>query len=172
VHFWPRPRVEKLDSLALIRAAFNQRIDAPRLLVLVSPTCAYCLAGADAVIELAATVTGPLHVLFVWMRGEPDDTFDKARRQATRARDEQISQFWDGDDLIGAAVAARLQRPGLIAWDIYLSFPAGVRWDGELPAPAAWVHQMGDKAWIDDEHHAQPGELADRLQLVLDAAAT
>jgi hypothetical protein len=168
----PRPRIKKLDSLTVIQAAFNQQIDAPRLMALVSPTCPFCLAGSDAVIDLAATDTRPLHVLIVWMRGEPDDTYESARRQATLARDKRIRHFWDGDDLLGAVVATRLQRPGLIAWDIYLSFRAGACWDGELPAPAEWVHQMGDEAWVDDEHHAQPADLGDRLRLVLDAAAS
>jgi hypothetical protein len=165
-------RVVKLDSLTSFQTAFNGWIDAPRLVALVSPTCPLCLAGADAIIELAATYTGPLHVQLVWTRGEPEDTYDKARRRAALACDERISQYWDGDDLLGAAVATRLRSPGLIAWDIYLSFPAGLRWDDELPMPAAWVHQMGDEPWINDEHHAEPADLADGLQRVLDAAAS
>jgi hypothetical protein len=157
--------------MAVIQTAFNKHIDAPRLMVLVSPTCSFCLAGADAVIDLVARYTGPLHVLLVWMRGEREDTFDLARHQAGRIHDERVLQLWDGDDLLGAAVATRLGKRGLIAWDIYLSFPAGLCWDGELPFPAAWVHQMGDQAWVDDDHNAQPGRLADRLQEVLDSAS-
>jgi hypothetical protein len=41
--------------LDVIRAALNKRIDPPRLMALVSPTCPFCLAGANAVIELAAS---------------------------------------------------------------------------------------------------------------------
>ena len=32
------------------------------------------------------------------------------------------------------------------AWDVFLIYPPGVRWEGELPpAPFYWEHQLGSR---------------------------
>jgi hypothetical protein len=66
-------------------------------------------------------------------------------------------------------VATRLDRAGLVAWDVYLGFRSSLVWEEEIPEPAGWVHQMGDAAWVGDREHAVAHELEMRLRNVLDA---
>ncbi len=51
-------------------------------------------------------------------------------------------QFWDGDRKLGAAVARSLGVDDWIAWDIYLFYPPGARWDDHLPAPTVALAQI------------------------------
>ena len=47
------------------------------------------------------------------------------------------------------------------AWDIYMVYPPGVRWEAELPpVPAYWMHQLG-----------RPGKLRVTKAPFLDPAA-
>jgi hypothetical protein len=58
------------------------------------------------------------------------------------ARDPRILHYWDGGGLELTAFRAPL---GITsdAWDVYLLYPPGVRWEGATPpAPAFWMHQL------------------------------
>jgi hypothetical protein len=57
--------------------------------------------------------------------------------------DSRAAHFWDKDQTLGKIYAKVLGLPpDDIAWDIYLLFPRGVRWDVKAPAPAYWMHQI------------------------------
>jgi hypothetical protein len=148
---------------------FNRHQDCPRMVALVSPTCAECLAGARATHAALAQTSGHAVLLLVWMKGLSEDYPNRAAEQAPQFRGDRIHQFWDGQDLLGALVATGLDRAGLVAWDIYLGFRSGVVWGEEMPEPAGWVHQMGDAAWADDRQRARAHELNARIQRVLSA---
>jgi len=32
--------------------------------------------------------------------------------------------------------------PGSLAWDVYLIYPPGVKWEKEPPKPVYWQHQL------------------------------
>ena len=55
--------------------------------------------------------------------------------------------FHDPGRAVGAAVAETLGGRGDVAWDTYLFYPPGIRWDGTPPAPQDWYHQLGGAAW-------------------------
>ncbi len=61
---------------------------------------------------------------------------------AARVPDPRVAHFWDA---AGRALVA-FRAPLAIdqdAWDVYLLYPPGVRWDGEAPPrPAFWMHQL------------------------------
>jgi hypothetical protein len=59
---------------------------------------------------------------------------------ASTALDTQ-PQFWDGDGKLGAEVARSVGIDGWVAWDIYLFYPPGARWDDHLPAPSVAIAQ-------------------------------
>ena len=65
---------------------------------------------------------------------------------ATRTfTDPRVLHYWDGDSILVEGYQRVLNLPE-DAWDIYLVYPPGVRWDGELPpAPAYWMHQLGSR---------------------------
>jgi hypothetical protein len=54
-----------------------------------------------------------------------------------------VPQFWDGDGKLGVEVGRSLGVDGWVAWDIYLFYPAGARWDDHLPAPSVALAQAG-----------------------------
>jgi hypothetical protein len=51
------------------------------------------------------------------------------------------SQYWDGEQKLSVEIAHALGVDGWKAWDVYLYFPPGARWDDHLPAPLAAVAQ-------------------------------
>ncbi len=64
--------VQDLDQL---RDLFNQRAGVPRLILLLSPTCTTCIAGASWVQQniLDAHPAADLHVYAIWMPILPTD---------------------------------------------------------------------------------------------------
>lgn len=63
---------------------------------------------------------------------------------ATRiVSDPRALHYWDGNGLTMAAFQRVLNLPG-DAWDVFLLYGPGARWDGELPPkPDYWMHQLG-----------------------------
>lgn len=53
-----------------------------------------------------------------------------------------VPQFWDAEHLLGKEVAHAVGADGWTAWDVYLLYPPGVRWDDHLPAPAIALAQV------------------------------
>jgi hypothetical protein len=60
----------------------------------------------------------------------------------TTASDRRISQFWDAEGLELTAFRAPLHLTS-DAWDVYLIYAPGVRWDRPTPPPPTfWMHQL------------------------------
>ena len=56
--------------------------------------------------------------------------------------DRRALHYWDGDQLVGKAFQPLLQTPDA-AWDVWMLFDKGVRWEGDAPPrPAWWEHQL------------------------------
>jgi hypothetical protein len=65
-----------------------------------------------------------------------------ARQAAELMLDPPVSHYWDPEQRVGAAFQDRL---GLSApaWDVWLLFAPGSRWDaGAALVPAWWEHQL------------------------------
>jgi hypothetical protein len=128
-----------------LRAAFNADIGDVRVLALVSPTCGACLRGAsDMQTGVFATISDPrLRGYIVWV--PKLDGHENNVDQATHTvADPRASHYWDADGYLVHAYDRTLHL-GQDAWDIYLIYPPGVRWDDiEPPAPAYWMTQLGD----------------------------
>ena len=76
--------------------------------------------------------------------------FRGAERDVPRATrevaDTRSRHYWDGSSASMRAVRATL---GISedAWDVFLLYPPGVRWEGEHPpAPDFWMHQLGSES--------------------------
>lgn len=53
--------------------------------------------------------------------------------------------FWDAAGSLGPLFKDLLSLPGRVrAWDLYLLYPPGPRWELGPPLPAYWQHQLGD----------------------------
>jgi hypothetical protein len=95
---------------------------------------------------------GPDQVAFlgVWIDMLTPDNWPAAEAAASIFEPyAHVAQFHDPGRLIGSAVAASIGAPGRIAWDMYLFYGAGAKWDGEAPRPLDWAHQLGQDDWAD-----------------------
>jgi hypothetical protein len=64
-------------------------------------------------------------------------------RGAESVPDPRVRHFWDGEARLMNAYQQVLRLPE-DAWDVYLVYDPGVRWEDELPpAPQFWMHQLG-----------------------------
>jgi hypothetical protein len=81
-----------------------------------------------------------MHVIVAWIPMLGGD--DRAAGEAASVQFPAAAQFWDGEKKLGAEVAHSIGADDWTAWDIYLFYPPGARWDDHLPAPAAALAQV------------------------------
>ncbi|MEO9170675.1 MAG: hypothetical protein ABI278_05805 [Candidatus Aquilonibacter sp.] len=109
----------------------------------MSPTCGFCLEGSAAVQNtiLAHDPSSDLVPFAVWVPQLG------AHRQhvasgAALVTDHRAQQYWDATGWLGDAYGRVLPTPGS-AWDVYMLYARGVRWDGLVPPkPTYWMHQL------------------------------
>lgn len=90
-----------------------------------------------------------LSVHVVWVPVLATDTIDTARTMVSMINDPRAAHFYDGTREVSRAVADAIGGNGAVAWDCYLFYRAGVRWDKMLPVPDRWMHQLGPSVWAD-----------------------
>lgn len=75
-----------------------------------------------------------------------------------------VLQSWDAQRSVGEAFARTLKL-NCPAWDVYLLYKPGVRWDeGDAPMPSVWMHQLGDYAGADPTLHLEPAVLKTQVE--------
>ncbi len=78
----------------------------------------------------------------VWLPMMPKDDFDFARGEADDMGDGIMAHAWDPERELGGLYSRTLNLQGT-AWDIYLLYVPGIRWEGnEPPQPSFWMHQL------------------------------
>ena len=84
-----------------------------------------------------------LRAYVVWEHILRTDDLRGARQATTLLPDPRVRHYWiDGQEV------ATLFQPALglrdeLAWDVYLVYPAGVGWTGNLPPkPSYYMHQL------------------------------
>ncbi len=125
-----------------VRAAFDRDADRARVLLILSPTCGHCLLGASQVARAVADFADPLRLYVVWvpMLGATEEYVPEATRMLD---DPRALHFWDGEGFFTEAFERVLELAGP-AWDLYLLYPPGERWQAELPPrPEQWMRQHG-----------------------------
>jgi hypothetical protein len=126
-----------------LRKEFNASSQKIRIVALLSPTCAECQSGHAIVGGILKKFSSPkLQALLVWEPMRDGDSSAAAAEQAEMVRDLRISQGWDGSRDVGKLFGATLDLDE-IAWDVYLIYKPGIRWDGQQPPhPTFWMHQL------------------------------
>ena len=82
--------------------------------------------------------------IVVWIPMLDDDERGAANDASAMFAGTGAPQFWDGAKAFGREVGRSVGAPEWAAWDIYLFYPPGARWDVHgLPAPAAALAQWG-----------------------------
>jgi hypothetical protein len=82
----------------------------------------------------------------VWTPVLPSDNYEAAVASHKQfLQDPRTIHYWDGDQDLGELYGKLLALPSgrVLAWDIYLAFGPGTRWDETAPLPADWAHQLG-----------------------------
>lgn len=166
-----------LDAeLAQLRRDFNAHADQVRLLFISGPTCGICLRGLadlnDAFIE--ARQNDPrLHtfVVHVPVLGAREED---AAQTIALLDGPRVSHYWDGSGRIGQHYQHVLEI-GVYAWDVWLVYPPGPRWDDALPpAPDFWQHQLpiGEEIAARLDARQFKAEVESRLARLAPAAET
>ena len=102
-----------------------------------------CLYGQGVVRGLLDEFgTEQLKGFAVWLPMMPKDDFDFARGEADDIGYEMMAHAWDPERELGDLYAKTLKLQGT-AWDIYLLYAPGIRWEEhEPPQPSFWMHQL------------------------------
>ena len=87
---------------------------------------------------------GRLRLFVIWEPILPKDGVDALDDSSEMVQDEwRALQFWDPNAESGKRIKRqfdlKIVNP---AWDIYLLYPPGAKWEADPPAPAYWMHQL------------------------------
>jgi hypothetical protein len=82
-----------------------------------------------------------LGVFCVWFPMLGGDDEAASRKTSRLLPDARVRHFWSGDQELGKAFQKAMDIPR-VAWDVYLVYPPGVRWEGDAPVPDSWMHQL------------------------------
>jgi len=132
------PSIALGSSLAPLEAAFDARVDVPRVVALLPVRCADCACGLDAVRRsiLRAFPDEGLHVFVVLPPGDVCDGCGAFMIGALT--DQRVTYFRDREGH-AARTFARGLLPVAEASEMFLFYPRGTRWQ-EPPAAIAAAH--------------------------------
>lgn len=135
------------DDAHELKDAFNADKDAPRVMLIVSPLCPACRAGASVVQKevLAQIDSDKLKVYVVWINRFPGDSRKAAQEATQLVSDKRAGHFWDGTGAVGKLFGrtVKLPREKTFAWDVYFVFGPKAEWTADPPIPTFWMHQLG-----------------------------
>jgi hypothetical protein len=140
-----QPPLAILNDVGMLKSAFNGDAGRMRAIILLSPSCPYCLKGATEIQRtLERYPSQPITAFLVWQPILSTD-WGKPRSGALyRLKDPRVLQFWDADHHAAEALRHshedRSQLPNCcyedgIWWDLMAVYPVGARWDDKLPEP-------------------------------------
>ena len=160
--------VSPLDRKAL-KDWFNRSSDSVRVVSILSPTCPVCQSGHGVLKGVfGKTNSKDLRGFIVWLPMKAADDPASAAVQAARFRDARIAEGWDAKRAAGALFARMLKLKGT-AWDVYLLYGRGVRWEGEEPpVPSFWMHQLEKEDGADQKLCLDPSRLTRQALALLE----
>jgi hypothetical protein len=130
-----------------LKDVFNADKGCARVMMLVSPRCPMCQAGARLVEEqaLAQISSDKLKIYVVWIKRFFGDSREAAEKSMALVPDARARHFWDGENQMPKFYGRALDLPGErnFAWDVYFVFDPQAQWGGTPPTPDFWMHQLG-----------------------------
>lgn len=109
-----------------------------------------------------------ISVSIVWVHMLPFDNVLTARLIARTIKAPGVCHFYDPGKRVGKIIAQSLGAPGKVAWDVYLFYPEGIRWDDSPPPPAIWAHQLGSNSWADPARYQRGDDLVEELHRAME----
>lgn len=135
-----------------LKEEFNNSSQSVRVISILSPTCPACQCGQGMLKKVFSKYTNDnLKGFVAWTSMLTDDNANSAKDQAAIWYDQRITQGWDAQHHIGELFADTLKLKGK-AWDVYLLYAPGVKWEGnDPPKPTFWMHQLKEDAGADQK---------------------
>lgn len=140
-----QPPLADPNERSALQVQFNREAARMRVIILLSPSCPYCLKGASEIERiLEKHPERPLVVFAVWQPILPTDWGRPGTGALRRLSDARVRQFWDADHRMAQALEqssrGRALQPGCcfhhgVWWDLMAVFPAGATWSDTLPEP-------------------------------------
>ena len=102
-----------------------------------------------------------MRAYIVWTNVLAADDEAAAREQAGAFTDPRVICFYDPDWRSGTPFAIHVSDGvSAKAWDVYMFFAPGARWEDSPPRPVEWAHQLGASTGKGaEEMHFHTGEL-------------
>lgn len=157
---------------AELKARFNEDRDAVRLLLVLSPTCAICLSGAEVTERYVLdTIHDPrLKVYVVWEGIHPRDSAATAHQATAYIPDRRVQSFWSAERFAGRAFRDKVGLKVTPAWRVFLLFAPGKSWTSATPTPDSAMHELFGEEETPQVDRLNAQELATRIQKLLAAA--
>lgn len=134
------------EDLTQLKADFNAMSDKVRLVFISGPSCGICLRGMDDLNEsIVASIQNDsrVHTLVVQV---PALGAEEKHAAATVALmpGPRVIHYWDPNGRTGLGFQEALDIR-MYAWDVWLVYEPGTRWEADAPPPAPmfWQHQLG-----------------------------
>lgn len=98
---------------------------------------------SNIVTTLKNTTDDRVRAYVVWLPIFGGDFRGESLKLSRAFRDKRVSYFTDPKSLTGDLWERVLQTERETAWDVYLLYAAGARWQEEKPpTPDFWMHQL------------------------------
>ncbi len=103
-----------------------------------------CRWGFSNIVKTLKNVTDDrVRAYVVWLPVFGGDFRGESRKLSNSFRDKRVSYFIDPKSLTGDLWESVLKTEREVAWDVYLLYGAGARWEEqEPPMPDFWMHQL------------------------------
>jgi hypothetical protein len=126
-----------------MRKEFDASSDKVRIVALLSPTCPACRSGHLVIAQTLKKSGSPeLQAILIWEPMRDGDSAAAAAQQADVLHDPRIVQGWNENKSLGKLFGEALDLHE-IAWDVYLVYKPGMKWEAEQPTrPTFWMHQL------------------------------
>ncbi len=96
-----------------------------------------------AVVELQQILEkhpdGKIKVMLLWGPLMQTDTSSITRRMMQYIRDERVDNYWDLWRWGYRTYTENLKIPEFEAWDLFIFYEAGKKWEGTPPVPTFWM---------------------------------
>lgn len=131
------------DQLARLKADFNAMEGKIRLVFISGPSCGICLRGLDDLNNsiVAAIQRDPRIHTFVIHVPTLGAEEKHAAASVTLMEGPRVTHYWDESGQSGLEFQEALDI-SFYAWDVWMIYEAGARWEQKLPAPNYWEHQL------------------------------
>lgn len=98
----------------------------------------------------------------VWELILRTDDERSSRKATTLLPDERVRHYWVGSQGVGKLFQPAIDLTAEPAWDVYLVYRPGRKWEGKPPAPEFFMHQLGGR--LPEDRLLDAAVLADRIQ--------